>query len=94
MHERRIEEAASYGDVALEPVLRIKHGDVELFDRKILQTLREDLIDIARPAHRRSFLPFFHRHAPAQLERCVDTNRTSRSYPAHARERGDRLRGQ
>src|SRR5688572_14315078 len=27
VYERRIEEAASYGDVTLEPVLRIEHGD-------------------------------------------------------------------
>jgi hypothetical protein len=92
MHERRVEEAASYGDVALEPVLRIEHGDVELFNRKILQALRKDLIHVARPAHGRSFLPLLRRHASTQLERGMDTNRTSRSYTTYARKSGDWLR--
>jgi hypothetical protein len=94
MNERRIEEAASYGDVALEPVLRIEDGDVKLLHRKILQTLRKDLEHIARPAHGCSFLSLLNRHAPAQLERGMDTNRTSRSYTAHTGESGHRLSGE
>jgi len=94
MHERRIEQAAGYGDVALEPVLRVEYRDVELLDRKILQTLREDLVNVARPAHRHSFLPFLRRHAASQLERGMDANRTSRSYTPYARKSGDRLRRQ
>jgi hypothetical protein len=94
MHERRIEQAAGYRDVALEPVLRIEHRDVELLDREILQTLREDLIDIAGPAHGRSFLPFLRRHSPSQLERGVDANRTSRSYTPDAGKGCYRLRRQ
>jgi hypothetical protein len=91
MNERRVEEAARYRDVALEPVLRIENGDVELFHREILQTLRKDLVHIAWPAHGRSFLSFLHRHAPPQFERGMDTNRTSRSYAPHTRKSGDRL---
>jgi hypothetical protein len=91
VNERGIEEATSDGDVALEPVLRIEDGDVEFFDWKILETLRKDLVHIARPAHRRSLLPFLHRHAPAQLERGMDTNSTSRSYPAYTGKSGHRL---
>jgi hypothetical protein len=94
MHERRIEQAAGYGDIALEPVLGVEDGYVKLFDRKILQTLRKDLEDIARPAHRRSFLPLFRRHAPAQLESRMDANRTSCSYTPDAGKGRHRLRRQ
>jgi hypothetical protein len=94
MHERRIEQAARYRDVALEPVLRIEHRDMELLDRQIFQSLREDLIDIAGPANGRSLLPFLCRHSPSQFERGVDANRTSRSYPPDAGEGRHRLRRQ
>ena len=94
MHERGIEQAASHRDVALEPMLRIEDGDVKLLHRKILQPLREDLVHVARPSDRRAFLARLGRHSPAQLERGVDTNRTSRSNSPHARERCDRLRRQ
>ena len=94
MHERRIEQAAGYGDRALEPVLGVEDGYVKLFDRKILQTLRPDLVNVARPAHRHSFLPFLRRHAPPQLEGCMDTNRTSRSYTPDAGKGRHRLRRQ
>src|SRR5712671_5962167 len=57
MHERRIEQPAGYCDVALETVLGVEYRDVKLFDRKILQTLGENLEDVARPAHWRPFLP-------------------------------------
>jgi hypothetical protein len=92
MNERRVEEAARYRDVALEPVLRIEDDDVELFNREILQTLRKNLVHIAWPAHGRSFLSFFRRHAPSQFQRGVNTNSTSRSYAVHARQSSDRLR--
>jgi hypothetical protein len=91
MYERRIEQAARYGDVALESVLRIEHGDVELLDRQIFQALREDFVDIAWPSDGCAFLPLFRRHAPSQLERGVDTNSTSRTDPAHAGKGRDRL---
>jgi hypothetical protein len=94
MNERRVEEAAGYGDVALQPVLRIENSDVKLLHRQVLETLRKNLVHIARPAHRRSFLPFFHRHAPTELERGMDTNSTSRSHAAHAGKRSDRLRSE
>jgi hypothetical protein len=84
MHERRIEQAAGYGDVALEPVLGIEYRDVKLFDRKILQALGENLEDVAGPAHGRPFLSFLRRHAPSQLEGGVDANRASRSHAPHA----------
>jgi len=94
MHERRIEQAAGYRDVALEPVLRVEHRNMELLDRQIFQSLREDLIDIAWPANGRSLLPFLCRHSPSQLERGVDANRTSRSYSSDSGESGDGLRRQ
>jgi len=94
MHERRIEQAASYRDVALEPVLRVEHRDMELLDRQIFQSLREDLIHIAGPANGRSLLSFLCRHSPSQLERGVDANRTSRSYPPDAGESRHGLRRQ
>jgi len=94
MNERRIEKPAGYGDVALEPVLGVEHRDVKFFDRKILQTLGENLEDVARPPHWRPFLPLLRRHAPSQLEGCMDTNRTSRSYTPHAGKGRYRLRRQ
>ena len=84
MYQRRVQKSARYSYVALETVLRIEHGDVKLLNRKVFEPLREDLKDIPRPAHRRSFLSLLRRHASPQLERGVDTNRTSRSYPADA----------
>jgi hypothetical protein len=65
---------------------------VEFLDRKILEPLREDLVHIPWPAHGRPFLPFFRGHASSQLQGGMDTNRTSRSYAADARQRGHRLR--
>jgi hypothetical protein len=94
MHERRIEQAAGYRDVALETVLGVEYRDVKLFDRKILQTLGENLEDVARPAHWRPFLPLLRRHAPPQLQGRMDTNRTSRSYATHAGKGCYRLRRQ
>jgi hypothetical protein len=94
MHERRIEQPARYGDVALETVLRIEYRDVKLFDGKILQTLGENLEDVARPPHWHPFLPLLRRHAASQLEGCMDTNRTSRSYTPHAGKGRYRLRRQ
>jgi hypothetical protein len=94
MHERRIEQAAGYRDVALETVLGVEYRDVKLFDRKILQTLGENLEDVARPAHWRPFLPLLRRHAPSQLQGCMDTNRTSRSHAPHAGKGCYRLRRQ
>jgi len=91
MYERRVEKAARYCDVALKPMLRVEDRDVKLLDRKILEPLREDLVDVARPAHGCSFLPFLCRHAPSQLERGMDTNRTSRSYTTYTREGRDGL---
>jgi hypothetical protein len=94
MHERRIEQPACYHDVALEPVLRVEHCDVELLDREILKSLRKDLIDIPGPPDGRSLLPFLRRHSSSQLERGVDANRTSRSYSPDARESRHGLRCQ
>jgi hypothetical protein len=94
MNERRVEQSTGYGDVALETVLGVEYRDVKLFDRKILQTLGENLEDVARPAHWRPFLPLLRRHAPSQLQGCMDTNRTSRSHTPDAGERCYRLRRQ
>jgi hypothetical protein len=94
MNERGIEQAAGDGDVAFQTVLRVEDCDVEFLDRKILEPLREDLVDIPRPTYRRTFLPLFRRHPPAKLERGVDTNRTSRSYPTHTGQSSYRLRRQ
>ena len=41
MHQRRVQEPARYRNVALEPMLRIEHGDVKFFDGQIFQALRE-----------------------------------------------------
>jgi hypothetical protein len=68
-------------------MLGVQNGDVKLFDGQILQSLREYLVDIARPAHGRTFLPFFRRHPAPELQRGMDTNRTSRSHAPYARQR-------
>jgi len=94
MHERRIEKPARYRDVPFQPVLRVENGDVKLFDRQIFKSLGEYLEHVARPSDGRSFLAFLRSHAPSQLESGVDTNSTSRSYAAHAGERGNGLRRQ
>jgi hypothetical protein len=75
-------------------MLGVEDRDVELFDRKILQALGKNLEDVARPAHGRPFLPLLRRHAPSQLEGCMDTNRTSRSHASHAGKGCYRLRRQ
>ena len=59
-----------------------------------LDALLQDHQRELEPADRRALLPFFRRHPSAQLEGGVDTNRTSRSYAAHARETRHRLRGE
>jgi len=94
MHERRIEKPAGYRNVPLQPVLGVEYCDVKFFDRQIFEPLREDLEHIARPPHRRAFLPFFSRHPSSQLEGGVDTNSTSRSYAPNAGEGGDGLSGE
>jgi hypothetical protein len=94
MHERRVEKSTRYGDVALQSMLGVEHCDVKLFNRQILQTLGEYLVDVARPSNRRALLAFFGGHPPSQLERRVYTNRTSRSHASNAGKRRYRLGGE
>jgi hypothetical protein len=68
MNERRVEKATRYRYVALESVLRVEHRHMKFFDRKILQSLAEYFVDIARTAHRNSFVAILRRHAPTELE--------------------------
>src|SRR3954465_2486888 len=91
MNERRVQQAPRYSDVALQPVLRVQNRDVELLDRKILESLREDLVHVARPPHRSTLLPLLGRHSSAELPGCMDTNSTSRSYASDARQCGNGL---
>jgi hypothetical protein len=91
VHERRVEQPARYGYVALEPVLRIENGDVKLLDWKILELLPEDLVHIARPADGNAVLAFLRRHSPAELERGVDRDGTCGSYTCESGKSRDRL---
>src|SRR4051812_27062706 len=52
MHEGRIEYAARDRDVSFEPMLRVEHGHVELFDRQIFHSRSEVFDDVARRTHR------------------------------------------
>ena len=80
MHERGVEDPASDRDVALEPMLRVEHGNVELFDRQIFHAGTEVFDDISRRPHRSPILPSFSRHAASELERRVNRHRPSESY--------------
>jgi hypothetical protein len=91
MDERRIQKTARYRDVALEAVLGIEDGDVKFLDGKIFESLSEDFVDIPGPANRRAFLPLLARHAPPELQRGVDPDRTGGSNPADAGETCDGL---
>ena len=94
MYERRVEQAARYGYVALEPVLRIQDGHVEFLDWKILELLAEDLVHIARPADGYAVLAFLRRHSPAELECRVNRNSTCGSYTFERGKSRDGLRRQ
>src|SRR4051794_388832 len=48
MHEGRIENAARDRDISFEPMLRVEHRHMELFDRKIFHSRSEVLDDVAR----------------------------------------------
>jgi len=68
VNERGIEKSASYSNVTFQPVLRVEHCDVKLFDGKILKLLSEDLVDVAWASHRDALVPLFSRHSAAKLE--------------------------
>jgi hypothetical protein len=72
-------------------VLRIENCNVEFLDRKILQTLPEDFVHVARTPNGNAFVALLTRHAPAELERGVDGNGASGAYAREARQGGDRL---
>ncbi len=89
VHERGGENAARYRDVPLEPVLRIHDGDMELLDRKILETWREEAHDVAREADGCAILSDFGGKAPAKLESSVYGDRASDADAVGRRERRD-----
>jgi hypothetical protein len=94
MHEGGIQKSSRHGDVALEPVLGVEHGDVEFFYREILQLLSENVKDISRPTDRGAFLSFLGCHSAAELECRMYADCTSRSHAGHSGKSGDGLRGE
>src|SRR5256885_2041462 len=68
MYERRIENAARDSHVALQTMLRVENGDMELLDRKILEARGEHGHNITRRANRRAFVPVFSCHPSSQLQ--------------------------
>jgi len=92
MNERRIQKSACYRNVPLQPMLGIEDSDVKFFHWKILQSLSEDFVHIARASDGNAFVTFLSRHATAELECSVHRNRSRIANSAEARERGDRLR--
>jgi hypothetical protein len=93
MNQRRVEQAARYGDVAFESMLRIEYRDVKFFDRKILQSLSEDFMHVAWTTYWCSFVAILCRHSAAELERGVDCYCTCRSDTGETRQCCNRLRG-
>ena len=93
MNQRGVQQSSCHRHVALEPVLSVEDRDVKLFDRKIFQSRREDLVNVAWTAHGDAILPFFCRHATAKLECSVDRDGPRGSDPVERCERGHRLRG-
>src|SRR5688572_33351461 len=91
MDERRVQESARHGDVALEPMLRVEYCDMKFFDGKILETLPENLMDVARASHRYAFVALLRCHAPAELERSVDRNGACRAGAGPCRPGSQRL---
>jgi hypothetical protein len=94
MNERRIEQSSRDGDIALEAVLGIEDSNMKFLDRQILELLTENFVDIPRPAHRRAFLSLLGGHTPAQLERRMYADCTSRSYSCNGGQRCNGLRGE
>ena len=72
--ERGVEKSARYSNVTLQPVLRVEHSHVELFDREILKLLSKDLVDVAGTSHRYALVAFFRGHSAAKLQRRVNSH--------------------
>ena len=68
VNEGRVQQTACNGYVALQAMLRIQHGDVELLDREILQSRRECRVDVTRRANGRPVVAGL-RHRLAAIER-------------------------
>jgi hypothetical protein len=92
MHERRVEQPARYCNVALETVLRVEHSDVKFFDRKILQSLSEYFVHIARAADGHALITLLGGHSPAELERGMHRDRACITDATETGEGRDRLR--
>jgi len=92
MNERRIQKSACYRNVPLQPMLGIEDSDVKFFHWKILQSLSEDFVHIARASDGNAFVTFLSRHATAELECSVHRNRSRIANSAETCKRRDRLR--
>jgi hypothetical protein len=94
VYQRRIEEAACYGNVALEPMLRVEDGDVEFLDGEVLQALAENLMNVSRTPDGHAFVAFLRRHPSSELERGVHGDSARCANAGETRERRHRLRGE
>jgi hypothetical protein len=91
MDERRIQQPSRYGDVPLEPVLRVEDGNVKFLDRQILEALPENLVHISRTSNRNAFIALLGRHAPAELECGMNGDSAGCTDARQTRQCGDRL---
>src|ERR1019366_2568589 len=72
MDERRIQDAARDGDIAIEAVLCVEDGHVEFLDGQVLEPRRVRGPYVAWRPERRAFVARFTAKAPAQFKRGVD----------------------
>ena len=87
MYEGRVQNPACHRDVALQPVLRVEHGDVELLDGQVFHPRSEVLDDVSRRLEPGSHPAGLDRHAPPKLQRRVNRDRASHSYPGNRPKR-------
>jgi hypothetical protein len=92
MNERRIEQPARYGYVALQSMLRVEDCNMKFLDRQILEPLPENFVNVARTANRNSLIAFLRRHAASKLECGVDGDRARVANSAQTFQSCNRLR--
>ena len=72
MYQRGIQQAPCDEYIALQPMLGVKDGHMELLDRSLLQAGGEDGRDVARSTKWHAGLPGLTRHPTAEFERGVN----------------------
>jgi hypothetical protein len=94
MYERGVEKASRYGNVALEPVLRVENGDMKLFYGQILKPVTEDLVNVSRTANGHAILAVLGCHPAPELEGGMNCDGSRVANSGERGESGNRLRRQ